>query len=535
MKISRHVETVAPDDWKILLSQCRWWINSTIHILGDLMFLDQLCGFCGFSMWFIVMVDLVSTLIEPVTAAYIGYLIVFIMYKHKTVLNHRIGLWVPPAQFRNDSYAESCTASLYDHETYYKPRSQSPVPSQLGVLPPGYQSGCNTPLLVGHMRPMSDKGLLPQSGLSRPTTYVDMPIPLAQEMDLTLLKSHMHPVQYVDRLLTSYHYHLHSCTPQQTSGTPSDVDLEHTVLGTLRTANLNTVTKCEATSLRSTSALTSRTATINAAINYASPERQSRRKAQILNIMAAKMITDIIRTCLGPKAMLKMILDLMGGILLTNDGNVILHEIDVAHPTAKNMIELSRTQDEECGDGTTSVIILAGEILAQSLAQLECDIHPVVIISAYNKVLKEALEIVKCVSIPINTNNDEEILSYQNTDQHQKIPGGSIEESKVLDGIMLNKDITHPNMRRQIKNSWIILLDCPLEYKKGESQTNMEFSKESDWARAQRLRRSRSLHCKWILEFKPDLVTTKKGISDIAQYMFACANGPEAMLKMILD
>ena len=136
----------------------------------------------------------------------IGYLIVFVMYKHKTVLNHRIGLWVPPAQFCNDSYAESCTASLYDHETYYKPRSQSPVPLQLGVLPPGYQSGCNTPLLVGHMRPMSDKGLLPQSGLSRPTTYVDMPIPLAQEMDLTLLKSHMHPVQYVDRVCTSMWY-----------------------------------------------------------------------------------------------------------------------------------------------------------------------------------------------------------------------------------------------------------------------------------------------------------------------------------------
>ena len=95
----------------------------------------------------------------------------------------------------------------------------------------------------------------------------------------------------------------------------------------------------------------------------------------------------------------------------------------------------------------------------------------------------------------------------------EKIPGGSIEESKVLDGTMLNKDITHPNMRRRIKNSRIILLDCPLEYKKGESQTNMEFSKERDWACAQRSRRSRSLHCKRILEFKPNLVTTKKGIS----------------------
>ena len=166
----------------------------------------------------------------------IGYLIVFIMYEHKTALNHSIGSWAPPAQFCNDSYVESCTASLYGLETYYKPRSQSPVPSQLGVLPPGYQSGCNVPLLVGHMWPMSDKGLLPQSGLSRPTTYIGMLIPLTQEMDLT-------------------------------SGTPSDVDLKHTVLGTLQTANLNTVTKCEAASSRSTLALTSCTAMINATIN----------------------------------------------------------------------------------------------------------------------------------------------------------------------------------------------------------------------------------------------------------------------------
>ncbi|KAI6039136.1 chaperonin Cpn60/TCP-1 family [Pisolithus marmoratus] len=295
------------------------------------------------------------------------------------------------------------------------------------------------------------------------------------------------------------------------------------------------------------------------------PERQSGRKAQISNITAAKTIADVIRTCLGPKAMLKMILDPMGGILLTNDGNAILREIDVAHPAAKNMIELSRTQDEECGDGTTSVIILAGEILAQSLAQLERDIHPVVIISAYNKALKEALEIVKRISIPINTNDEEEMLSLIKTSigtkfvarwsdlmcrlalqavrtvaaeenghktvdikryaRVEKIPGGSIEESRVLDGVMLNKDITHPNMRRRTKNPRVVLLDCPLEYKKGESQTNMEFSKETDWARAQEIEEEQVIaQCKRILEFKPDLVITEKGISDIAQHVFERAN-----------
>ncbi|KAI3622030.1 t-complex protein 1 subunit gamma [Moniliophthora roreri] len=295
------------------------------------------------------------------------------------------------------------------------------------------------------------------------------------------------------------------------------------------------------------------------------PERQSGRKAQVSNITAAKTVADVIRTCLGPKSMLKMILDPMGGILLTNDGNAILREIDVAHPAAKNMIELSRTQDEECGDGTTSVIILAGEILAQSLSQLERDIHPVVIISAYNKALKEALEIIKRISIPIDVNNDEEMLSLIKTSigtkfvvrwsdlmcklalravrtvaqddgglktvdikryaRVEKIPGGEIEQSEVLNGVMLNKDITHPSMRRRIANPRIVLLDCPLEYKKGESQTNMEFSKEGDWQRAQDIEEEQvKAMVNRILEYKPDLVITEKGISDLAQHVLVKNN-----------
>ena len=148
---------------------------------------------------------------------------------------------MPPAQFRNDGYAESRTASLYGHETYYEPRSQSPVPSQFGVLPPGYQSGRNTPLSVGHMRPMSDIGLLLQPGLSRPPmTYLDMPIPLTQEMDLT-------------------------------SGTPSDADLERTVQDILQSADLNTVTKREIRRQLEehfSMDLTACKATINAAIDH---------------------------------------------------------------------------------------------------------------------------------------------------------------------------------------------------------------------------------------------------------------------------
>lgn len=249
---------------------------------------------------------------------------------------------------------------------------------------------------------------------------------------------------------------------------------------------------------------------------------------------------------------------------LTNDGNAILREIDVAHPAAKNMIDLSRTQDEEVGDGTTSVIVIAGEILGQSLPLLERNIHPVVIISAFNKALQQALDIVNSISIPIDTNDDKAMLALIKTSvgtkfvvrwadlmanlalqavrtvmkdddgiktvdikryaRVEKVPGGEIEQSRVLDGVMLNKDVTHPAMRRRIVKPRIILLDCPLEYKKGESQTNMEISKEADWARAQEIEEEQVKHlCEKIIEFKPDLVFTEKGVSGVLANYYSMA------------
>lgn len=290
-----------------------------------------------------------------------------------------------------------------------------------------------------------------------------------------------------------------------------------------------------------------------------STQRQSGREAQIQNITAAKAVADIIRSCLGPKAMLKMLLDPMGGIVLTNDGHAILREIDVAHPAAKSMIELSRTQDEEVGDGTTSVIILAGEILAQTYPYIEKNIHPVVIIQALKQALKDALEIINKVSIPVDLNNDKQLLKiisasigtkyiakwsekmcnlslqairsilikdgdYKEIDikryiKIEKVPGGEIEDSVVLDGILLNKDVVHPKMKRLIENPRIILLDCPLEYKKGESQTNIEITNENDWNRLLEIEEEQvKLMCEKILEFKPDLVITEKGVSDLAQH-----------------
>jgi T-complex protein 1 subunit gamma len=252
--------------------------------------------------------------------------------------------------------------------------------------------------------------------------------------------------------------------------------------------------------------------------------------------------------------MLKMLLDPMGGIVLTNDGNAILRECEVAHPAAKSMIELSRTQDEEVGDGTTSVIILAGEVLASAVPFLERSIHPITIIAAYKKALEDSLEFLNQVSIPVNIENKSEMmrlikssigtkfvsqwsdlmcgLAYDAVKtvrmevdgkrevdikryaRVEKVPGGEIEESCVLDGIMINKDVTHPKMKRRIENPRIVLLDCPLEYKKGESQTNVEVTDEAHWARLLEIEEEQIKDmCDHIIRVKPDLVFTEKGVS----------------------
>ncbi|KAK4053564.1 T-complex protein 1 subunit gamma [Microbotryomycetes sp. JL201] len=298
------------------------------------------------------------------------------------------------------------------------------------------------------------------------------------------------------------------------------------------------------------------------------------RQSQTSNITAAKTVADLIKSCLGPRAMLKMILDPMGGIVLTNDGNAILREVEVNHPAAKSMIELSRTQDEEVGDGTTSVIILAGEILAQALPHLERNIHPVVIIAAFKRALEEALAIIDQVSVPVDSTNEDEMLGLIKTAvgtkfvsrwsdmmcklalsairtvareengaktvdikryaKVEKVPGGEIEDSRVLSGVMVNKDVTHPKMRRRIENPRIILLDCPLEYKKGESQTNIEISNEADWNRILEIEEEQIKQmCEKIIEFKPDLVFTEKGISDLAQHYLLKADPPITAIRRL--
>ncbi|XVE98875.1 hypothetical protein REPUB_Repub03eG0146700 [Reevesia pubescens] len=247
-------------------------------------------------------------------------------------------------------------------------------------------------------------------------------------------------------------------------------------------------------------------------------KRESGTKVHHANIQASKVVADIIRTTLGPRSMLKMLLDAAGGIVVTNDGNAILRELDLAHPAAKSMIELSRTQDEEVGDGTTSVIVLAGEMLHAAEAFIDKKYHPTNSFAAYNKALEDAISVLDKIAMPIDVKDRSTMLGLVKscigtkfTSQFgdliadlaidatttvrvdlgqglreveikkyikiEKVPGGRLEDSKVLKGVMINKDVVTPGkMKRKIVNPRIILLDCPLEYKKGENQTNAELA-----------------------------------------------------------
>ena len=241
---------------------------------------------------------------------------------------------------------------------------------------------------------------------------------------------------------------------------------------------------------------------------------------------------------------------------------------------SQSMIELSRTQDEEVGDGTTSVIILAGEILHLSQPFLEKDIHPTVVVRAYMKALDAAVKIIDSLAFPIDVDDREQLMNIvtscigtkytsrfgplmanlaldavmcvavDNGDgtkevdikkyaKIEKIAGGSIDDCRVLKGVMMNKDVVAPGrMSRRIENPRVMLLDCPLEYKKGENQTNVEITKEEDWAVLLKMEEDWIQGvCAQIAALKPDIVVTEKGLSDLATH-YLCKAGIAALRRV---
>ena len=279
------------------------------------------------------------------------------------------------------------------------------------------------------------------------------------------------------------------------------------------------------------------------------------RITQFQNIAAAKTTAGIIRTTLGPRSMLKMILDNQGGMIITNDGFCVLREIEIEHPAARTLIDLSRSQDREIGDGTTSIVILVSEFLRISEVLMKQKFHPNQLIASFFQALIEATSflenklslnircsdfasMIKVILTTICTKlvgkfsrlicelsfkailglkNKKKTLNYGDFFKIQKIPFGKIEDSKILAGIMITKDISHPKMRRKIKEAKILLLDCSIEYKKGESQTSIEIANDDGWEKLLKEEENHIIFiCNLLKRFKPDVIFTEKGVSDLA-------------------
>lgn len=275
-------------------------------------------------------------------------------------------------------------------------------------------------------------------------------------------------------------------------------------------------------------------------------------KIQKISAYSAKSLSSLVRTCLGPRAMQKMVLTKINSIELTTDGNSILREIDVNHPSARCLIELSQTQDDECGDGTTSVLILASELLGKTVTLLKNN-HPIklckILAEIKNLCLSKLTEISiepkedeilnivmasvatklsSVLKIPIPEMALRAISSIKHTkddsikfdiNNHVKVMKifGSFDETEIIDGVLLEKDMIHSQMRTSIDNPKVLILDSSLEYKKGEGVTNMELNEAQSFTRALEIEEEQiRAMCNSIISTGTDIVVTEKGISDLA-------------------
>jgi archaeal chaperonin len=235
--------------------------------------------------------------------------------------------------------------------------------------------------------------------------------------------------------------------------------------------------------------------------------RSRGKEAQRNNIMAAQVIGEVLKTTLGPRGMDKMLIDSLGDITITNDGATILKEIDVEHPAAKMMVEIAKTQDDMVGDGTTTAVVLASELLKKSEELLEQNIHPTVMVSGYRKAAAKAIEIVGKIATPIDINDKKMLLKVALTSTSSKAVGAAREhlaeisieavsqiaekrgdkmladidniqlvkktgksllETQLIKGIIVDKEIVNPGMPKMKENAKIALLDSALEIEKTE-------------------------------------------------------------------
>jgi thermosome len=248
-------------------------------------------------------------------------------------------------------------------------------------------------------------------------------------------------------------------------------------------------------------------------------ERDRGKSASSSNIAAARAIADAVRTTLGPRGMDKMLVDSMGDITITNDGVTILKEVDVEHPAAKMIVEVAKTQDQQCGDGTTTAVVLAGELLKRAESLLEQNIHPTVITRGYQTAVQQAQKLleteigtavkaddegilidcattamgskgvfgsrdhlakiaVKAVQKIVEKRGDK-LLADVDQIKVEKRHGGTIADTELIDGIILDKERGHPRMPRNVHGAKIALLNSALEIKKTEIESKINVKNPS--------------------------------------------------------
>ncbi len=241
-------------------------------------------------------------------------------------------------------------------------------------------------------------------------------------------------------------------------------------------------------------------------------QRTAGREAQRSNIMAAKAVAGAVRTTLGPKGLDKMLVDTMGDVVITNDGVTILKEMDIEHPAAKMMVEIAKTQDTEVGDGTTTAVVLAGELLKQAEELLEQEIHPTVIAAGYRAAAEKSMEILQTLAVKV-TVKDEDLLrkiaitamtgkgsqaarddlatiavnaikavvdedgsvDTDNITVEKKV-GGSIGDSVLISGVVIDKDRLHPSMPKKVIDAKIALLNAAVEIEKTEVDAKIQIT-----------------------------------------------------------
>jgi thermosome len=287
------------------------------------------------------------------------------------------------------------------------------------------------------------------------------------------------------------------------------------------------------------------------------------RDAQKNNITAAKLISEIVRTSLGPRGMDKMLVDSLGDVTITNDGATILKEIDVQHPAAKMMVEISKATDNEVGDGTTSVVVLAGALIEKAEDLITKDVHPTIIVDGYRKSATKAIEILNNIAQKIDANDKEQLIRVAKTAMQTKLiskeadqvsqlvvnailqvseqiadgkgsrvdlddikvekkAGGSLADTKLIKGIVLDKEVVHGGMPKRIEKAKIALVNSALEIEKTEfdAKININSPDQMNMFLEEENRMLKNMVDK-IVATGANVVICQKGIDDIAQHYLA--------------